>query len=75
MANYSLLVLWLSLKTAYIYICNNSLDVHINNIDDNIKFTCDPENDCRLPFLDTLITKKPNSSIKVSVYRKATHTD
>ena len=48
---------------------------HINNIDDNIKFTCDPEKDCQLPFLDTLITKKPNGSIKVSVYRKATHTD
>ena len=47
---------------------------HINNIDDNIKFTCDPEKDCQLPFLDTLITKKPNSSIKVLVYRKATHT-
>ena len=31
--------------------------------------------DCQLPFLDTLITKKPNGSIKVSVYRKATHTD
>ena len=48
---------------------------HINNIDDNIKFTCDSEKDCQLPFLDTLITKKPNGSIKVSVYRKATHTD
>ena len=48
---------------------------HINNIYDNIKFTCDLEKDCQLPFLDTLITKKPNGSIKVSVYRKATHTD
>ena len=48
---------------------------YINNIDDHIKFTCDPEKDCQLPFLDTLITKKPAGSIKVSVYRKATHID
>ena len=46
---------------------------HINNIDDHIKFTCDPEKDCQLPFLDTLVTEKPGGSIKVSVYRKAIH--
>ena len=48
---------------------------HINSIDPHIKFTQDPEKDRTLPFLDTLVTRLDDGSLKVSVYRKPTHTD
>ncbi|XP_072028082.1 uncharacterized protein [Amphiura filiformis] len=48
---------------------------HINPIDitGNIKFT--HEIGGQIPFLDTLITRKEDGSIKLLVYRKKTHTD
>ncbi|XP_072048738.1 uncharacterized protein [Amphiura filiformis] len=53
------------------------LTEHLNQIDKtgNIKFTFETEENKQIPFLDTLIVKKPNGSIKLLVYRKATHTD
>ncbi|XP_072025152.1 uncharacterized protein [Amphiura filiformis] len=53
------------------------LTEHLNQIDKtgNIKFTFETEKTKQIPFLDTLIVKKPNGSIKLLVYRKATHTD
>ena len=50
---------------------------HINQIDStgNIKFTYETEIESSIPFLDTLIVKKPYGSIKLLVYRKKTHTD
>ncbi|XP_072041390.1 uncharacterized protein [Amphiura filiformis] len=48
---------------------------HINNVDTDIKFTIEPENNKQLPFLDILITRKEDGNLKVQVYRKPTHTD
>ena len=48
---------------------------HINSLDPDIKFTNDPEKEGCLPFLDTLVTRQADGSVKVSVYRKPTHTD
>ncbi|KAI8484583.1 hypothetical protein Bbelb_376900 [Branchiostoma belcheri] len=48
---------------------------HLNSLDPDIKFTFEQEEDGALPFLDTLTTLNPNRSLRVSIYRKATHTD
>ena len=48
-----------------------SFTYHINNTDDNIKFTCDPEKRLSAPISGYL--DHYDGSIKVSVYRKATH--
>ncbi|XP_072025297.1 uncharacterized protein [Amphiura filiformis] len=42
---------------------------------DSIKFTFEKEQERSIPFLDTLIVRKPDGSVKLLVYRKATHTD
>ena len=41
----------------------------------SIKFTHELEQEGKIPFLDTLITRKPYHNIKLQVYRKSTHTD
>ncbi|XP_072030495.1 uncharacterized protein [Amphiura filiformis] len=53
------------------------LTSHINQIDKtgNIKFTYEKEENQQIAFLNTLIVKKPDGSIKLLVYRKKTHTD
>ena len=54
-----------------------SLTDHLNQIDttNSIKFTNEEEKDSQIPFLDTLIIRKPDGTIKLLVYRKPTHTD
>ena len=54
-----------------------ALTGHLNGIDktNSIKFTHEPEKNGQIPFLDTLITRREDGSIKLLVYRKATHTD
>ncbi|XP_077999607.1 uncharacterized protein LOC144452388 [Glandiceps talaboti] len=55
----------------------DNLTSHLNTIDktNNIKFTHEPEEDNKIPFLDILITKKSDGTVKLCVYRKKTHTD
>ncbi|XP_072033280.1 uncharacterized protein [Amphiura filiformis] len=55
----------------------DNLTDHLNNTDptDSIKFTYEKEEQGRIPFLDTLIVRKEDGSVKLLVYRKATHTD
>ena len=52
---------------------------HINNLKvdstGNIKFTYQEEQDKSLPFLDTLVERKPDGSLTTKVYRKKTHTN
>ena len=48
---------------------------HINSLETKIKFTIEEEQDCQLPFLDTLLKRNEDGSISVKVYRKPTHTD
>ena len=55
----------------------DGLTQHLNSADDtgSIKFTAEQENDQHIPFLDTLIVRKPDGHLKLLVYRKTTHTD
>ncbi|XP_072019918.1 uncharacterized protein [Amphiura filiformis] len=48
---------------------------HINSQSDHIKFTCEAEVDGQLPFLDTLVKRSKDGSLRISVYRKPTHTN
>ncbi|KAI8493248.1 hypothetical protein Bbelb_292520 [Branchiostoma belcheri] len=48
---------------------------HINQIDDNIKFTQEPSHDNMLPFLDTNTIVEEDDNLRFEVYRKPTHTD
>ena len=54
-----------------------ALTGHLNGIDEtnSIKFTHESEKNGQMQFLDTLITRREDGSIKLLVYRKATHTD
>ena len=53
-----------------------ALTGHLNGIDktNSIKFTHEPEKNGQIPFLDTLITRREDGSIKLLVYRIATQT-
>jgi hypothetical protein len=49
--------------------------IHLNNIHPNIKFMMEVEKNQSLPFLDVLVSRRPDSSLGHTVYRKPTHTD
>ena len=48
---------------------------HLNSLRPTILFTMELEKDGSLPFLDTLLTRRTDGGLDVSVYRKPTHTD
>jgi hypothetical protein len=48
---------------------------HLNNIHPNIKFTMEVEQSQLLPFLDVLVSRRPDGSLGHRVYRKPMHTD
>ncbi|XP_035659380.1 E3 ubiquitin-protein ligase TRIM71-like [Branchiostoma floridae] len=50
---------------------------HLNSIDPtgSIKFTHEEEDQGTLPFLDTLLVRREDGTVKLLVYRKKTHTD
>ena len=53
----------------------NDFTEHLNSIDENIKFTTEPEMEGKLPFLDSCTTLNDDGSLDLTVYRKPTHTD
>ena len=57
----------------------DKLTAHLNQIDPtgSIKFTHEEEKEGSIPFLDTIIIRKPGGSTKLSIYRKLepTHTN
>ena len=55
--------------------CEEIFKTHINSIHEDIKFTSEVENNGSLAFLDSLVKRKPDGSLELTVYRKPTHTD
>ena len=48
---------------------------HLNRVRPTIKFTVEQEEDGAFPFVDTLIRRREDGSLDVSLYRKPTHTN
>ncbi len=48
---------------------------HINDINEHINFTVEHEENNKIAFLDTCVHRQPDGSLKVTVYRKPTHTN
>ncbi|XP_078358068.1 uncharacterized protein LOC144642841 isoform X1 [Oculina patagonica] len=48
---------------------------HLNNQQPSIRFTLGTENDCKIAFLDTTVSREPDGRLTTGVYRKPTHTD
>ena len=48
---------------------------HLNSVQPTIKFIVELEKDGALPFLDTLLQRKQDDSLNITVYGKPIHTD
>lgn len=60
----------------FVIVRNDQIDPllsFINSINDNIKFTCELEQNSKLPFLDLLIMRNNDGSLNFTVYRKPTN--
>ena len=66
---------WSSLRSWHWRGSTEELLCHLNGVRPTIKFTVEQEEDGALPFLDTLLRRREDGSLDVSVYRKPTHTD
>lgn len=56
----------------------NKVDIFLNHLNQqhpSIRFTMETENDNRIAFLDSLVTREPEGKLHISVYRKPSHTD
>ena len=53
----------------------NDFHSHINQVDENIKFTIEPQQEGKIPFLDIYIIVDEQQKLKTKVFRKPTHTD
>ena len=51
-----------------------SSDTHFNRQNADIQFTKEIEENCKIPFLEWLVTRD-NNKLKTTFYRKPTHTD
>ncbi|XP_046383788.1 uncharacterized protein LOC124154233 [Ischnura elegans] len=48
---------------------------HLNSRHQNIRFTMEKERDGKLPFLDVMVRRKGDGSLRHAIYRKTTHTN
>ena len=48
---------------------------HLSQQHPSIRFTMETENNNKIAFLDSLVTREPDGKLLTSVYRKRTHTD
>ena len=48
---------------------------HLNSIRPSIQFTFELKKDGSLPFLNTLLRRRKDGTLNITVYRKTTHTD
>jgi len=56
----------------------NRVDIflqHLNSQQPSIRFTMEIENNSKIPFLNTSVSREPDGRLTTSVYRKLTHTD
>ena len=53
----------------------DDLLVHLNGVDENIRFTMEQEEDRCLPFLDVSVRREDEGSLRKGVFREKTHTD
>ena len=53
----------------------SKLLLHLNGMDENIRFTTEQEKDRCLPFLDVSVRRRDDGSLRTGVFRKETHTD
>nr|CAH8867354.1 unnamed protein product [Trichobilharzia regenti] len=61
-------------------LCDNGSDkstiiTEFNEVHSAMKFTCEEESQDRIAFLDVLLTRKPDGSIKRNLHRKSTWTE
>ena len=62
----------------FCFLSNSSVEEvekHLNSVSPAIQFTVEQETDNQLPFLDVIVMRDEDETLKTTVYRKKTHTD